>query len=160
MKILVTTAVGSGPTKLAAFDDALNKAGVANFNLLKLSSVIPTNTELKILNGKIRNVLGGWGDKLYVVMADMRVDTPNQEAWAGIGWIQNKLTGKGVFVEHEGSSKESVSKDIKDSLKSLIEHRPGFSGEQGMLVKGGLCKGEPICALAVAVYESEGWKSN
>jgi hypothetical protein len=41
-------------------------------------------------------------------MAEMRVDTPNIEAWAGIGWVQDKETGKGLFVEHEGNSQHTV----------------------------------------------------
>ena len=39
--IAVTSGIGSGPTKLAAFDTALGKAGAANFNLIPISSVVP-----------------------------------------------------------------------------------------------------------------------
>jgi arginine decarboxylase len=39
--IQVTTGTGEGPTPLAAFDAALLDAGVANYNLICLSSVIP-----------------------------------------------------------------------------------------------------------------------
>ena len=41
MNIYVSSGIGYGQTKLAAFDAALNEAGIANFNLIKLSSVIP-----------------------------------------------------------------------------------------------------------------------
>ena len=41
MQIHLASGVGSGPTELAAFDAALAAAGVANYNLLYLSSVIP-----------------------------------------------------------------------------------------------------------------------
>jgi arginine decarboxylase len=158
MKIYVTTSTGSGPTKLAAFDDALTNAGIENHNLIKLSSIIPQGATLKIKpRGKIRSKMGNWGDRLYVVMADIRVDTPNVEAWAGIGWVQDKKTGRGVFVEHDGSSEETVRSDIKDSLKALLEHRPKFSGESKMVITGTLCKHEPVCALAIAVYAAEGW---
>lgn len=39
MHIYVTTGTGEGPTPLAAFDAALINAGVANYNLICLSSV-------------------------------------------------------------------------------------------------------------------------
>lgn len=159
MKIQIATSLGTGPTKLAAFDDALNRSGVANYNLIKLSSVIPQGATIKLAKQKIRKKPGEWGDRLYVVMADMRVNTQNKEAWAGIGWVQDKRSRKGVFVEHEGSSKESVEKDIKDSLKALVKHRDNFGGDIKMTVVGGVCKNEPICALAVAVYESERWQN-
>ncbi|MDQ2678046.1 MAG: pyruvoyl-dependent arginine decarboxylase, partial [Actinomycetota bacterium] len=41
LSINVVGAVGTGPTSLAAFDDALVSVGVANYNLVRLSSVIP-----------------------------------------------------------------------------------------------------------------------
>ena len=46
MKLYLATAVGRGGTELAAFDAALVGAGVANFNLIRLSSVIPPNGEI------------------------------------------------------------------------------------------------------------------
>ena len=48
MKIKVTYGTGEGLTKLAAFDRALFNAGIANYNLIKLSSVIPKNSEVLI----------------------------------------------------------------------------------------------------------------
>ena len=39
--IPVLGAVGKGPTPVAAFDDALLVAGLGNYNLVRLSSVIP-----------------------------------------------------------------------------------------------------------------------
>ena len=47
MRIKITSAVGSGPTTLAAFDAALQKAGIENYNLIPLSSVIPTGAALE-----------------------------------------------------------------------------------------------------------------
>ena len=45
MEIQISTGIGIGPTQLSAFDSALNNAGVANYNLLKLSSVIPPKSK-------------------------------------------------------------------------------------------------------------------
>src|SRR5579884_3429211 len=114
MKIYLSTGLGNGPTKLAAFDAALSDAGVANYNLLRLSSVIPPKADIKEFPDGLPADLrpGEWGDRLYVVMAEKRVDTPNVEAWAGIGWVQDKETGKGLFVEHEGESEKAVRRDI------------------------------------------------
>ena len=39
--IQITSTIGVGNTALGAFDNALYKTGVANYNLLRLSSVIP-----------------------------------------------------------------------------------------------------------------------
>ncbi len=158
MIINISDGIGTGPTKLSAFDSALNHAGVANFNLLRLSSVIPPKSEIKIHTGIPKELLSGkWGDRLYVVMAEMRVDTPNTEAWAGIGWVQDVDTGRGLFVEHEGSSEKTVRRDIQQSLEALMATRNINFGQIHMHVTGRTCEHEPVCALVVAVYESEIW---
>lgn len=157
MNIHVVSGLGTGPTKLSAFDAALNAAGVANYNIIKLSSVIPSKTKIFIHNDKLDKLSGRWGDKLYVVMAESRVDTPNVEAWAGIGWVQDKKTGKGLFVEHDGNSEEAVRRDITQSLEALMATRNVDFGAINMKVVGKTCTHHPVCALVVAVYQSQGW---
>ncbi len=159
MIIKLATGLGSGPTKLAAFDSALNHAGVANYNLIRLSSVIPPNTEIQVSDKKLTKLPGEWGDRLYVVMAEQRESTPNKEAWAGIGWVQEKKTGKGLFVEHEGESEKTVREDIRDSLNALMATRNVDFGKVQMEVVGAMCHRDPICAMAVAVYQASDWEN-
>lgn len=163
MQIHVATGIGTGPTKLAAFDSALNHAGIANYNLLRLSSVIPPKSEIVIHEkGAIpADVMpGGWGDRLYIVMAEERVDTPNTEAWAGVGWVQEKESGKGLFVEHEGNSEKKVRRDIQQSLEALMATRNVDFGEINMVVDGRTCTNHPVCAMVVAVYQASDWDNN
>jgi arginine decarboxylase len=158
MNIHVASGTGSGPTKLAAFDSALNAAGVANFNLIRLSSIVPPGSNIIQHEGPVAKNLGNWGDRLYVVMADHRVDTPNVEAWAGIGWVQNEKTGEGLFVEHEGASEATVRRDIEQSLQALIATRGKHFGPMHMKVAGLTCVHAPVCALVIASFQSSGWK--
>lgn len=164
MNILIVSGIGSGPTKLSAFDAALNHAGVANYNLLKLSSVIPPSSDIEIVKSSaVKNTLnelpGNWGDRLYVVMAENRVDTPNAEAWSGIGWVQDPKSGKGLFVEHEGGSEKTVRKDIADSLNALMATRNLDFGPIKMIVNGATCTHLPVCSLVIAVYQSSDWNN-
>jgi arginine decarboxylase len=155
--IEITRSVGEANTTLAAFDDALIKAGVGNFNLIRLSSVIPPETTVSVAEGPA-DVMGDWGDRLYVVMAEERVDRPGREAWAGIGWVQHEETGRGLFVEHEGNSEHQVRDDIERSLSALMEARPHVEfGPINSVVQGARCEGTPVCAMVVAVYEAAGW---
>jgi len=160
MKIYLAKAVGTGPTTLSAFDAALNSCGIANYNLLRLSSVIPPSSTLVEAadSGVAQEVMPGqWGDRLYVVMADYRTATVGEQAWAGIGWVQDTETGKGLFVEHEGNSEDYVRQSIEASLKALMATRNIDFGEIKMIVAGGTCTAQPICAMAVAVYQSSSW---
>lgn len=162
MNLHLTSGLGSGPTTLAAFDAALNHTGIANYNILRLSSVIPPGTDLILhKDGPIPKELmpGEWGDRLYVVMAEQREERPNVEAWAGIGWVQEKESKKGLFVEHEGSSEDKVRSDITQSLQALMATRNVDFGEVQMKVIGKTCKHMPICAMVVAVYQASDWQN-
>lgn len=162
MKIYVSNGIGSGPTELSAFDSALHEAGISNFNLLPLSSVIPPGSEV-VTNAPretvSKKVTGDWGDRLYVVMAENRTSTPGEEVWSGIGWVQDEVSGKGLFVEHEGSSEEYVKNQITLSLQKLMETRGIDLGDIKMQVVGVKCEDDPVCSLVIASYESQGWAS-
>jgi arginine decarboxylase len=141
---------------MAAFDAALIATGVANFNLIRLSSVIPPATEIRPIEVPVVPP-GEWGDRLYVVMAESRTETLGAEVWAGIGWVQDSRSGKGLFVEHEGHHERQVRSDISASLTAMCKGRSVGFGAQRSYVHGAICDGEPVCALVVAVYESQGW---
>ncbi len=157
MEIHVASGVGSGPTKLAAFDAALNAAGIANFNLLPLSSVIPPGAKIVEHNDKIDEIQGEWGDRLYVVKAEYRTSTPGVEAWAGIGWVVDDATGRGLFVEHEGENREQVERQIEQSLEALMKTRQIDWGQVYLRAAGIVCDKDPVCAVVIAVYKSEAW---
>lgn len=158
LTISVASGIGRGPTKLSAFDSALRAAGVHNFNLICLSSVVPPRSKVQVLPGPV-SPEGDWGDRLYVVMAHERVEGPGAQAWAGIGWVQEAGSGRGLFVEHEGTDQATVSADIDASLGALCAGRPRQRfGPVRKVVRGAVSEdGGPTCALVVAVFKSEPW---
>jgi arginine decarboxylase len=158
LPIRLSRASGTGPTALAAFDAALRGAGTANFNLVRLSSVIPPASTVAVLDRPLVP-RGEWGDKLFVVYAEWRAEEPGDEAWAGIGWLQDPATGRGVFVEHEGPAEDGVRDDIAASLEALRAGRPEVDfGPRHTVVQGATCRDEPVCALVIAVYEADTWR--
>jgi arginine decarboxylase len=160
MQIHIGSGVGFGPTKMAAFDAALNEIGIANYNMIRLSSIVPPKSDIVVHDGRMPIAMPGeWGDRMYIVMAEMRVDTPNKEAWAGIGWVQDKETGKGLFTEHEGANEETVRRDIRQTLEALMATRNVDWGEIQMQVAGRICTHQPICALVAAVFQASDWEN-
>ncbi len=142
MQIHVGSGIGTGPTTMAAFDYALNEAGIANFNMLRLSSIVPPKTDIIVHDGKIPYKMPGtWGDRMYVVMAEKRIDKHNADAWAGVGWVQDRKTGRGMFTEHEGGSKAFVRREIEQSLNAF----------------GTTCHDKPVCALVAVVFQTSDW---
>lgn len=163
MDIHITSGVGTGPTKMAAFDLALNHAGIANYNLIRLSSIIPPGSRIiEHEEGALsrQNDHNSWGDRLYLVLAEMRTDTPHQEVWAGVGWVQDPETGKGLFTEHEGHSQEAVKREIRSTLKALMATRNMKPHPIHMRVTGRICTHEPVGALVAAVYQSVDWQQS
>lgn len=155
MRIKITSAVGSGPTTLAAFDAALQKAGIENYNLIPLSSVIPTGAALE--RTRVSTPPGEYGHRLYVVMARHVTSEVGEEAWAGLGWTQEPESGRGLFVELHGTSKRCVETAIESTLDSMKAARNYDYGKNDSEIAGITCEGEPVCALAIAVYASAGW---
>ena len=159
MNIQVAGGIGIGPTELSAFDQALVHANVANFNLIYLSSVLPPGSKVKVTDNP-KKPQGEWGDRLYVVMAQKRTSQRNQEVWAGIGWIQDPKTKKGLLVEHEGHSEAEVRADIHHSLQALARNRNMEFSDPKMHIVGTKCTDLPTCALVVAVFENSTWRTN
>jgi arginine decarboxylase len=60
MHIQVSGGRGYGPTELAAFDHALHKAGIPNFNLIYLSSILPPGSNVKVTK-RPKTPKGNWG---------------------------------------------------------------------------------------------------
>jgi len=155
MEIFITAGKGEGNTLLSAFDKALNDAGIANYNLIYLSSIIPPSAKVKLLKPHLQNK--EYGNRLYVVMAKaIQVDF-GKETWAGIGWVQSR-DGRGMFVEHIGENKNDVARLIKKSLTDMKKYRKWQFGKIHYAVTGVECKNKPVCVVVVAVYKSENWK--
>ena len=157
MTLYLAGAVASARTELAAFDRALVAVGAANYNLIRLSSVIPPGARVAVVPRVPPRTTARWGDRLYTVYAEQRASSPGEQAWAGVGWVQDDRTGAGLFVEHEGSSELSVRDQITASLAELQASRRMAIGETQMCVVGATCTDEPCCALVLCAYASEPW---
>jgi arginine decarboxylase len=153
----VSSGVGSGPTRLAAFDAALRGAGVADFNLIRLSSVIPPGSTVLQVDGT-KQVEGLHGDRLYCVYAEAYASTPDEQAWAGVGWsTRDDGFGEGLFVEHHGMTRATLEHDLHLSLAAMSEGRDGQFHEAGLVTSTAQCVDHPVCALVIATYETQPW---
>lgn len=156
MTIPIAGGVGEGATELAAFDAALVAAGVADRNLILLSSVLPPGSAVERVH-RIADTPGFWGDRLYCVLAQARTSEPGKEVWAGIGWMQDE-TGRGLLVEHHAPSKPALQAVIKASLRGLGQNRSVVFPETGAVIAGTRCTGTAVCALVVAVFAAAAWR--
>jgi arginine decarboxylase len=153
--IALATGLGEGPTPLAAFDAALRDAGVANYNLICLSSVIPPGSVIE--RRKWVTPREDWGRRLYCVVSQMREERPGHSAHAGIGWVRDEHTGAGLFVELHDTSRGQLDADLRATLRSMQAGRGIDFGEPETEIASVTCQGAPVCALAIAVYAAAPW---
>ena len=163
MQIQIVTSTGEGKTLLSAFDNALQNAGVSNYNLIVLSSIIPPNSTL-VRKKLYTTPPEEFGLRLYVVRAEMRSNEVGKYLAAGVGWYQLE-DGRGFFVEHEtiGVTKigiqSEIEKRIHDSLFDMCAFRHvRFVNEKVQsAISVTQVQDKPACALSIAVYQAEAW---
>ncbi|OYT37744.1 hypothetical protein B6U82_01185 [Candidatus Pacearchaeota archaeon ex4484_31] len=153
LKIYVTYGTGQGKTAIAAFDKALNDAGISNLNLILLSSVIPKNSKIFLKKLKIKN---NYGNKGYVVLS--KKIEKEKDAFAGLAWTQDK-EGKGLFVEAAGNSRKEVEKLLTVSLEEMKKTRNKRFGSIKKKIVGIKARNKEsyVCAVVAALYKIEGW---
>lgn len=163
MNIHIVAASGKGTTLLSAFDNGLNKAGVCNYNLVLLSSIIPPGSKI-VRTRKYQAPPSDFGRRLYVVKAEVRTEETGKFITAGIGWYQLP-DGRGFFVEHglKGETRTAVRSEIRarifNSLADLCRFRriPFKRSRVNSAIATTQIKDAPTCVLALAVYKSEKW---
>ena len=155
--IHVSHGTGTGRNELSAFDAALTDAGVGDFNLVRLSSVVPPGSRVVEVD-RLEEGYGGHGDLLYCVYAEAHAVMPGHEAWAGVAWsLRDDDSGAGLFVEHEAPSHEQLELDLTLSLEDLAATRGNRFHPAGRRVAGVRCESLPVCSVVVAAYRREGW---
>jgi arginine decarboxylase len=156
VEIVVTTGKGIGITKLSAFDAALWDAGIAGYNLIYLSSVIPIGSKIvkKRYYPKTEEV--GW--RLYcVVSVGYLAGDETSHNWVGLGWASQQDRG-GIFIEETASTRSRLVEKIQGAYAQMSLRR----GEIGALKRSIVQVPHPhpfSCAVAAAVYKVSPWGS-
>jgi len=126
--IRVVWGTGRGPTELAAYDAALADAGVHDYNLLQLSSVIPAGPSIEEVGTALD--LGPAGEGLHVVEASARGETGPQSAV--LAWARSP-EGPGVFYEAGASAPaDEVESEAREGIESGLALRDREYGEPSL----------------------------
>lgn len=148
--IRIVTGSGHGPTPTAAYDAALAEAGVHNYNLVTLSSVIPADATIERVG--TAPDLGPIGHGQYVVQAAETTD--EGEAAAAIGWTRES-DGPGIFYEVSGSNERRVREDVQAGLASGRDLREWEFGDDHVALETAKTTedgDEYASAVVLAVY--------
>ena len=149
-KIIVVKGIGEGSTALSAFDDALHDAGIENFNLVELSSVIPKDSLIEIkdkfnLNHEVGRIQP-------VVLSHTESDEKGMEISAGLGWAL--ADEGGVFIEISGCfGQDHCESKIESSLNEMVKRRVwNWNKQFNKLIAKTIVKDKFSSVVVCAIY--------
>ena len=156
--IHVAGGVGRAPTAMAAYDAALADANLHNYNLVRVSSVIPADATVEVVDRAPD--LGPAGNRLTVVegKAVAGPDDPESQVATAIAWATGP--GPGLFYEASGTDPDAVEREARRGLDAGCELREwefidrdalvssvdaGDAGYTAAVVLAAYGDSEPIC---------------
>ncbi|MFB6079469.1 MAG: pyruvoyl-dependent arginine decarboxylase [Haloferacaceae archaeon] len=149
-EIVVVSGVGDDATELGAFDAALADAGLHNYNLVTLSSVIPPGTTVVTRDRFARDADLAVGDAVAVVLASATTAEGGSVA-AGLGWATSPEGG--VFFEVTGETEQACRDAVAASLDGARARRD-WNWQDGAVRTAVHRSDRPAAAVVVGVYGS------
>lgn len=120
-KIFFTRGVGKHKNNLESFEAALRDAGIAQCNLVKVSSIYPPGCEIMPTKVGLAKLVPG--QITFCVMAETRTNEPNRLVSAGIGLaIPAKKDQFGYISEHHGfgMTERKCADYVEDMAASML----------------------------------------
>ncbi len=100
-QMFFTKGVGRHKNNLQSFEEALRNAGIAAFNLVRVSSIFPPGCKIVSRGRGLEQMMPG--QIVFCVLAESRTNEPNRLACAGIGLaVPAKKDIYGYVSEHHG----------------------------------------------------------
>src|SRR3989442_8670321 len=119
-KIFLTKGVGKHREKLSSFEMALRSAGIAQYNLVRVSSIFPPHS--KLISPQEGMKLMKPGQVLYVVMSENATNEPHRLVAASVGVaIPKDRSQYGYLSEHHSFGQtEKQAGDYPEDLAAPI----------------------------------------
>ena len=116
---IMTSGIGHGNFQLTSFDDALIKSGVYNYNLVKVSSILPANAVLK------DNIELQEGSVLFTAYASISSDIKDELLAAAVAvGVPEDPEKPGVIMEHSvHGTKKQAEEEIIKMVKEAMSKR-------------------------------------
>ena len=131
-KMFLTKGVGRATAKLASFEAALRDAGIAEYNLVRVTSIFPPRC--KIISRDHGVKLLDPGQILFIVLADNATNEPNRLIASSIGLAMPKDKNTyGYLSEHHsyGETEEKAGEFAEELAAEMLATSLGLdSGEE------------------------------
>lgn len=125
-KMFFTKGVGKHRENLQSFEEALRDAGIAAFNLVRVSSIYPPHCRIISRQRGLAQLSAG--EIVFCVMAESRTNEPNRLACAGIGLaVPVDKSKHGYISEHHGfgMTHRACADYVEDMAASMLATTQG-----------------------------------
>ena len=122
-----TKGTGKHRRNLQSFEEALRDAGIAGFNLVKVSSIYPPNCKIVSRERGLQQLTPG--QILFCILAETRTNEPNRLACAGIGLALPADKAKhGYIAEYQGfgMTQRACSDYVEDMAATMLATTQGI----------------------------------
>lgn len=116
-----TRGVGKHKNNLESFETSLRSAGIAQYNLVKVSSIFPPGCKIVSRSEGLKRLMPG--QIVFCVMAEARTDEPNRLCSAGIGLaVPARGEQYGYISEHHGygMTEKKCADYVEDMAASML----------------------------------------
>lgn len=162
-KVFFTRGVGRGESELQSFEEALRDAGIASFNLVNVSSIVPPNAEL-VDRGKGISLLSP-GQITFVVLARNSDKELNRMISTAIGYALPKDRNKwGYLSEHHtfgqtektaGNFAEKLAAEMLASTMGSTDKLSWDEGKNEYVLEDKILTTRHIASTAIVMKEEE-----
>lgn len=117
----MTTGVGYAKEKLTSFEEALRDAGIASYNLVRVSSIFPPRCQIVPKEEGIRLLRPG--QVLFCVLAEMATNEPGRRIASSVGLALPKDRDHYGYISEVhlyGRTAESAGEYAEDLAASML----------------------------------------
>jgi len=131
--VFLTKGVGRHKEKLASFEEALRSAGIAPFNLVRVSSIFPPHCKLISRNEGLKRLK--LGQIVFCVISDNSTNEPNRLLAASVGLaLPADKSNFGYVSEHHafGQTDEVAGEYAEDLAADMLATTLGISVDENL----------------------------
>ena len=132
-KVFLTNGVGKSKEKLASFEMALRDAGIAQFNLVRVSSIFPPGCKIVSRTQGLKQLSPG--EIVFCVLADIGTNEPNRLIAASVGLaVPADKNMYGYLSEHHayGETERYAGDYAEDLAAQMLASTMGITFEEDM----------------------------
>ena len=126
-EMFFTKGTGKHRNNLQSFEEALRDAGIAGFNLVRVSSIFPPHCKIVPRQKGLSRLRPG--EIVFCVLAECRTNEPNRLACAGIGLaLPADKSMHGYISEHHGfgMTQKACGDYVEDMAATMLATTQGI----------------------------------